>query len=320
MESAVITNGSVWVCRIIILFVPAIITLLLRPFISGLLDKSLAAARERAATDYVQYRKMLAFEYAPYRAAAYLITWAFTLAATAALGAWQTGQLSQIAENQEIDRELLWVLFTFSAIGPLVLGAFMLAGGVRFGDMIRGTGLAAVAWLAVGAFSLALLLDGFGVESMLLPNGMGLGALILLLIPRPGGSTLQRMKRARMLSRDQFAEAALPKVLASGRYDAPGTTGIMGKIQGTVFVPATVLTYVAWDEEGIEVGWLEGDPNKYRWHEIERLEIYEGKHSEGASAFTTDGRKLDLSDGGQGYKDLLAVFQARVWSRFEPEE
>lgn len=306
-----------------LLLVPLAAVLACRPLLMRWLDGVPAKAQAEATVDYLSFRKKLALSYSPYRATIWVCAYAGLVSATCAAGAWASGGVRIEHDGSYwhvyLERRDLFAVMLPPALALLIASLGALLAGANYGGALRGTGLFAVIWLAAGA--IGCLFTSIGVYTSsgphLLPIGGTLAfvAAVWLLVPRPGGSTFSRAQRALAESEVRFAAQALRDLPRQGEYEAPYTRGIWGRLQSVFFVPSTVVRSARWDEGGLQVQWLQGEPTRYSWEGLRSLSTL----GRGADVTTSDGRRVEFPDTGRNYRELLSALRAHIWAR-EPQQ
>jgi hypothetical protein len=213
-------------------------------------------------------------------------------------------------------------------LGPaaalLAAGIFSIISGAHYAAGLSEPGLLTALWTLGGALG-CVVAAGFspgGTEALWGASAAALLAIgsMLAFLPGPQGSLYARVKRACAGTRREFAVEIHDRIVTRGTYRAPGTTGIVARLQSLFFVPSTVLRSIRWDEEGMDIAWLSGDRERRTWEEVASIKTVP-KHTngwQGTSIALRDGKRFDIPASGTNYRDLLLCLQAHVWSRSEP--
>jgi hypothetical protein len=124
------------------------------------------------------------------------------------------------------------------------------------------------------------------------------------------------VKAAEAAARLEFAGAALHMAPSAGVYFAPRTSGFWRTIQSAFFVASSVLHYVRWSEEGLEIRWLHGKSDNYTWDQVRSIKVTEFVDGQqGADIDVGDGKKFHVPADGERYPELVSAIQARLWAR-----
>lgn|GEM_PF-6977529 len=296
----------------------------LRSPIEAYLGRRLRSLEATKALDSWAFRGWSALAHRGYRASILAFVYAGVLAIACLLGAaYALTQSSQPRKLLDLHPEPGLPLAASLLLGPAlalcVAGFLVILVGERWGPALgRSPGLRLL-WLsglALGWIVTAAVMPATRGTALAGAGVFAAAALLATAAPSPEGPGWRQVRKALARGRAEFSALALAHPPSRGEYLAPGAGGLLRAIYNTVYVRATVLASVRWDERGLEVTWWSGDVSRHGWDEIEGVSVTEHvRGRQGASVRLRDGAELEIPESGAGYRRLVSAVQARVLAR-----